>query len=221
MAQAEVAVQILALGERENARSGHDAVAAYHQTAIVQDRLGMKDREDEFLCEFGVDRHAGFHKTFEIDVALDRDEGAEAFAGKLEHRVGDVLDGFAFLRGRSEKPVAAELGERAAEFGLENHHERNREENGNAPEQPADHLQIQKLRFKNQREKNQRKANENAGAVGSLEIRINVVNDRREDRDLDAGGPFLLQKCKSGLKHRCGAPRLCEAHGLSYLRTRN
>ena len=160
VAQAEVAVQILALGERENARGGHDAVAIHDHAAIVQNGLGMKNREGEFLGELGIDRHACFHKTFEIDVALDRDEGAEAFAGKLEDRVGDVLNSFALLRGRSEKPMAAEFGEGAAKFGLKNDNERDGEENGNAPEQPADDLEIQKLGDKSERQKNQREADE-------------------------------------------------------------
>ncbi|MFM8984021.1 MAG: dihydropteroate synthase [Spartobacteria bacterium] len=61
-----------------------------------------------------------------------------------------------------------------------------------------------------------RTADEDACAVGALQIRVNEVDDRREDHDLDAGGPLLLQKCERGLKHRRGTPRLCGAreHGV-------
>ena len=49
VAEAEVAVEVLALGERENAGGGDDAVAAEDQPSIVQHRLGLEEREDEFF----------------------------------------------------------------------------------------------------------------------------------------------------------------------------
>ena len=49
VAQAEVAVEIFALGEGENARRSHDAITADDHAAIVQNSLGMKNSEGEFF----------------------------------------------------------------------------------------------------------------------------------------------------------------------------
>ena len=49
VAQAEVAVEILALGEGKNTRRRHDAVATDDHAAIVQNGLGMKNSESEFF----------------------------------------------------------------------------------------------------------------------------------------------------------------------------
>lgn len=47
--QAEVPVEILALGEGENAGGGNDAVAADDHAAIVKHCLGLEHGEGEFL----------------------------------------------------------------------------------------------------------------------------------------------------------------------------
>ena len=69
----------------------------------------------------------------------------------------------------------------------------------------------QPLGDESQREENEGEANEDAGAVGAFEIRVDVVNDHREDRDLDSGGPPLAQKSDGGFKHFRGWPPSCGA----------
>ena len=49
VAQAEVAIEVFALGEGKNAGGGHDAVAADDNATIVQNRLGVKDGQGEFF----------------------------------------------------------------------------------------------------------------------------------------------------------------------------
>ena len=49
VAQAEVAVEILTLGEGKNTRRRHDAITADDHAAIVQNGLGMKNSEGEFF----------------------------------------------------------------------------------------------------------------------------------------------------------------------------
>ena len=49
VAQAEVAVEVFALGEGKNTRRRHDAITADDHAAIVQNGLGMKNSEGEFF----------------------------------------------------------------------------------------------------------------------------------------------------------------------------
>ena len=49
VAEAEVAVQILALGEREYAGGGDDAVAAEDESPVMEHRLRLEEREDELF----------------------------------------------------------------------------------------------------------------------------------------------------------------------------
>ena len=49
VAEAEVAIEVLALGERENAGGGDDAVAAEDQPSIMKHGLRLEEREDEIF----------------------------------------------------------------------------------------------------------------------------------------------------------------------------
>jgi hypothetical protein len=62
--ESEVAVEVLALGERKNAGGGDDAVAAEDKAPVVEHGLRLKQREDEFLGILAVQQDPGLNKCF-------------------------------------------------------------------------------------------------------------------------------------------------------------
>ena len=60
VAEAEVAVEILALGKRKNAGRRHHAIVVNDESPIMQNRFGMENCQREFLRELGIESDAGF-----------------------------------------------------------------------------------------------------------------------------------------------------------------
>jgi hypothetical protein len=75
--EAEVAVEVLPLGDGEDASGGEDAVVAKDEAAIVKGGLWLEDGDDELRGELAVDGDAALREGADIDLALDGDEGAE------------------------------------------------------------------------------------------------------------------------------------------------
>ena len=65
VAEAEVAVEILALGKRKNAGRRHHAIVVNDESSIMQNRFGMENCQREFLRELGIESDAGFDEWFE------------------------------------------------------------------------------------------------------------------------------------------------------------
>ena len=110
----------------------------------------MKDRQQELLGEGRVQLYAALRHGIQGDVPFQRDQGPESLAREVEHRVGDLLDLLAALQGRGEEPMTPQLVQGAAQFGLEDHHQRDRQEDRKALEEPAENGQIEKLRDEGQ-----------------------------------------------------------------------
>lgn len=72
VAEAQISIQVLALGEWKNAGRGDDAIIVKDQASIVQDRLRLENRQDDFFGERAVDIHAGIGERAQIDFAFDR-----------------------------------------------------------------------------------------------------------------------------------------------------
>ena len=67
-------------------------------------------------------------------------------------------------------------------------------------------IQPMTARFKSwerkvRRQEEERKADENARAMGAAQIDVNVIENRRENADLDRNAPILRDKFSDGLKH--------------------
>ena len=77
VAEAEVTVEIFALGDGENACGGKDAVVAQDDAAIVEGCLRLEDGDDKLLGELAIDGDAALCEGADIDIALHGDEGAE------------------------------------------------------------------------------------------------------------------------------------------------
>ena len=128
--------------------AAHHAVVVNDESAVVQNGLGMENRQREFLRIIGIESDAGFDEGLEGDLAFHRDQGAEALAGDFKDRIGDFFDGFAFFKSRSEEGMAAEIGQRPAKFRLEDDDQGDGEKDRQAAQDPANDQQIEELREK-------------------------------------------------------------------------
>src|SRR5205814_3164697 len=148
-----------------------------------------------------IDRHAGLFVNSDRGIALDRDERAELFIGELRHSFGDVMDGLAFFARERKNWMAAQLSQAAAQFRLENHHQRDGEKNGETPDDPADHDEVQQLRDQGQGQENDGQASEHFRAAGPTEIKIAVINPNTQQDDFNEAAPALDPKLKDLLHH--------------------
>jgi hypothetical protein len=121
--QPKVTVQVLALGERENAGCRNHSVVVDDQSAVVQNRLRVEDRERKLLGIGGVQLDTGFDEGFKRDFAFHRDQGTEALAGDFKGRIGEFLNGFTLFEGGSEERVTAEIGKCPAKFRLKDYNQ--------------------------------------------------------------------------------------------------
>ena len=184
--KADGPVEILALGQGENAPGRLNTVSAEDHTPVVEHGLGMEDGQEEFLGETRVQPHPALGHGLEADIAFERDQGTEPLAGEIEDGVGDLLDLLASAQGRGEEPVAAEFVQGAPEFRLEDHDESDCQEDGEAPQKPSEDRQVQQLGNHGEPQEYQGETDQDPGAMGAAEIEINVVEDRREDQDLES-----------------------------------
>ena len=75
-----------------------------------------------------VEQRAGFARGLVGDLALEGDERAVAVLLQLLERADHRLDHLGLLPVRAEERAAADLGEDAAQFGLEDNDERGEQE---------------------------------------------------------------------------------------------
>src|SRR2546423_5390279 len=201
MPQAETAVERLALAHRENAGGGGNPAVANDHATIVQRRFGMENREKQFDGKMRIDHDAGFFVDPDRGIALDRDQRAELFVRQLHDRFRDVMNRLAFLTRKGKDRVAAQLGQAAPQFRLEDHHERHRQKNGEAADDPADHDKIQQLRDQGQRQENDRKSGQHLRAARPAKIEIAVIDADAEQNDLEETSPAVEPKLENLLHH--------------------
>lgn len=145
VAEAEVALEVFALAEGEDAAGGDDAGAAEDDAAVMEDGFGVEEGEEEFGGEAGVNFDTGLCNLAEGDAAFEGDECAEALAGKLEDGVAEGVEGFGLAAVAAEPGVGPEFAEGAAELRLEDYDESEGEEDGEAAQHPADDGEVEEL----------------------------------------------------------------------------
>src|SRR5689334_4613051 len=90
--------------QRQEARSGGDAVLLHDYGAIVKRQSGLEDRKQEVTRDVRIQRHAAFDEGAESDITLENDERADLLAREMIHREQDFAE-----RLRSpESPAEAE-----------------------------------------------------------------------------------------------------------------
>jgi hypothetical protein len=97
--------------------------------------------------------------------------------------------------------MAAELGQPAAQFRLENYDERHREENREAADDPADDDEVQQLRDQGQGQENDREAGQHFGAAGPAKVEVAVINPDTEQDDLEEAAPAFDPELEDLLHH--------------------
>ena len=97
--------------------------------------------------------------------------------------------------------MAAKIGERAAKFRLEDDDQGDCEKDRQAAQDPADNSEVQELGEEGETKEDERKADENARAMGAAQVDGNVLENRRENADLDRNAPILRDKFSDGLEH--------------------
>ena len=108
--------------------------------------------------------------------------------------------------------LAAELGQGAPQFRLENDHQGDGEKHGEASQEPTDDVEVEKLGGKREADEDQGETDENLRARGAAEIEIAVVKQHGEEQDLDRAGPAGADKFDHGL-HRGSTLPAPEARG--------
>ena len=95
--------------------------------AIVQRSLGEENAHREFRGERAIDLHAALGDALEILPALEGDQRAKLAVREIEGDPADEIERLPALVGCEENPMPAQRGEAAAQFRLEDDHERNDE----------------------------------------------------------------------------------------------
>src|SRR2546428_12659017 len=99
MAQAEAAVQRLALTNWEDTRRGSDPAVAHDDAAIVEGSFRVKNCQNKLDRKIAVHRHTRLFVNANRSVAFDGDERTELFVGELGNGFDDVMHGFTLLAG--------------------------------------------------------------------------------------------------------------------------
>ena len=111
--------------------------------------------------------------------------------------------------------MPAQFGEAAAQFRLENHHQRDRDEDGEASNDEADHDQVQQLRDEREREEDNRQAGQHFRSARPAEIEVAVINPDAQEHDLERAPPVIEKHLRELVNHRRrrrAVLRWCEAH---------
>src|SRR4051812_35727018 len=143
VAGAERFAEVLALGERENARGKSDAVAFEDHAAIMERVVWEENGFEHFRRGFAIDRDAGFDDFLEADGLFQGHDGADADFGKALDGLDDDFDIFALFAGGREPGEIAEFGEHAAEFGLENDQDSDRGEGEEIFQEPTEDFKFE------------------------------------------------------------------------------
>ena len=98
--------------------------------------------------------------------------------------------------------LAAEFGQGAPQFRLENDDQSDGEKNGKAAQEPTDDVEVEKLGSQGEADEDEGETDENFRARGTAEIQVPVVEQHGEQHDLHRAGPTGADKFNDRL-HRC------------------
>src|SRR5436305_5415930 len=97
--------------------------------------------------------------------------------------------------------MTAELGQAAPQFGLKNDDQRHREEDREAPHDPADHDQVEQRRDEGQRQENDGETSQHLGSARASKVKVAVVNDDTEQNDFKQTAPAARPEIKDLVNH--------------------
>ncbi len=198
------AVEVLPLGQRENAGREGDAVSFDDDAAVMDGIVGKENGFQHFRRGLAIHRHAGFGGFLQLDGLLDGDERADADFGQALDGLDDDLDVFALFAAGGEKRMGAQFSQNPAQFRLENNQDRHRGEGDEGTEQPAQHFQMEHVGHDRQAQDQQDKAvNHRRSARAAHEFEA-VVDAHRQNGNLQHRPPAVMHHVLDrppGVKH--------------------
>ena len=192
MAGAERAAQPGPLGEREQAPRGHQAVAADDQRAVVQRGVREEDVDEELDGGDGVDPDPGLDKIRQPDAPLQHDQRADLAGPQDAGRPGDVVDQAdprlavepVGRQTHERHPAPAQLLHHPAQLGLEEHQQRERQRERDAPQHPLQRVQLQRLADQVRGEQHAEAGDQLHGA-GAPHQHQDLEHDQGDHQDID------------------------------------
>ena len=162
----------------------------------MQGAAGPEYGVEQFLADSGVEACAGFLDAAEADLPLDGDQSADLVLGEVGDSADDFFNDACLTQatGTAERANAfAESNERAAEFGLEDDDQREREEGQEVVVEKVEAFEHRTL-GKNEndgREQEDAEANafDDAGAACAAEKAADEVDDDPDERQLGRDDP--------------------------------
>ena len=100
MPEAQCAVEILPLADREDASRRDDPVVPNNHAAIMKRCLGEKNRDQKFLRHVAINIHTALSECSDRGISFYRQQGADLPTRKFEDRLGNDVDRFLLLSRR-------------------------------------------------------------------------------------------------------------------------
>src|SRR6266404_6542345 len=85
--------------------------------------------------------------------------------------------------------MSAERSQTTSQLRLKNHHQRDREEDRETPDDPSNHHQIQQRGDQGQRKKNNRQSRQHFRPARSAEIEVAVIDGHPQQKDFHQATP--------------------------------
>ena len=142
---AERFVQVLPLGEREDASREGNVVAFNDNPPVVDGVVWEEDGLQHFRGGLATDRDTGFNRALQVNGLLDGDQRADAHIGQALNGLDDDFDILALLMGGAKERQVAQLRQHPAQLRLEDHQHRQDEEGGDAGQEVLQYRQLQQV----------------------------------------------------------------------------
>src|ERR1051326_7871187 len=120
MPGSERLIQVLALGEGENAGGKGNSISLNNDAAIVNRIVWEENGLNHFRSGFAIDHNAGFDNLLELNGLFDGNEGANPRLRQTFGGLNDHLDVLALLASRIEEREVAQLRQHPAQLRLKN-----------------------------------------------------------------------------------------------------
>ena len=187
MARSELAAQSRVDRQRQKARGRGGAIALHDHRAVMQRRRRLKDADQQIVGELGIERNAALDVVAKADRSLDHDDGAGLLrrqGGRRHHQLLDRVVVADLAIEPPEQPAAAEMDERAADVGLQQHDGREHDVADDVADQPVERLELQAPRQVEQAD-DRGDADRHLHRARAADELQQLVNHDRDDQDVE------------------------------------
>ena len=171
--------------------AGH-AVFGDDHAAVVEGGFRKKNAHRQLGGELGVEHDTCLELLLERDVALDREECADAFFRKHDHGIREALhEGEAAFTGEDEDAAATEAGEAVAQLWLENDKQREGEDSCRTGDDPSDYLEIKQLCNESESDEDEAQADKDLRPARGTKSFVELINTERQHENLNPVSPMF------------------------------